>query len=125
MLGEFSAARTRLDIDPAQAPVSGLQLGALLKRIADGTISGKIAKEMFDAMWTGEHGAMPTRSSPEGLRQISDADAIEENRGRSHRRECSIVAEYKAGKEKAFDSLIGKAMARPRARRTPRRSTPS
>src|SRR5437870_1820680 len=54
MLGEFSAAVNKAEIDPAAAPVSGADLGGLLARVQDGTISGKIAKDVFEAMWAGE-----------------------------------------------------------------------
>src|ERR1700690_2616706 len=78
LLGEFSAAVNKAEIDPSEAPVSGAQLGALLKRIGDGTISGKIAKDVFDAMWAGEHGSdSDAIIAAKGLRQISDAGAIE------------------------------------------------
>src|SRR5437667_5871328 len=65
MLGEFSAAVNKAEIDPAAAPVSGADLGGLLARVQDGTISGKIAKDVFEAMWAGE----------------GDADSIIEKRG--------------------------------------------
>src|SRR5262249_31248786 len=80
VLGEFSAAVNKAEVDPAHAPVSGAQLGALLKRIEDGTISGKIAKEVFDAMWAGEAigpDAADAIIEKRGLKQISDADALE------------------------------------------------
>src|SRR5438477_925707 len=56
VLGEFSAAVNRAEIDAAAAPLTGTQLGVMLKRIQDETISGKIAKEVFEAMWAGESG---------------------------------------------------------------------
>ena len=56
VLGEFSAALHKAELDIADAPVAATQLAGLLKRISDGTISGKIAKDVFDAMWAGEHG---------------------------------------------------------------------
>src|SRR5262249_46123317 len=78
ILGEFSAALNRDEIDASAAPVSGQRLGALLRRIEDGTISGKIAKEVFDAMWAAEDGGDPDAFiAARGLRQISDAGAIE------------------------------------------------
>ncbi len=112
ILGEFSAATNKADIDPVKAPVSGPQLGALLKRIEDGTISGKIAKDVFDAMWVGEQGGdADAIIAAKGLRQISDASAIEKVVDEVLATNAAIVAEYKAGKEKAFNSLVGKAMS--------------
>jgi aspartyl-tRNA(Asn)/glutamyl-tRNA(Gln) amidotransferase subunit B len=120
ILGEFSAATNKADIDPDQAPVSGLQLGALLKRIADGTISGKIAKEVFDAMWAGEHGGdADAIIAARGLRQISDAGAIETIVDEVLAANAPIVAEYRAGKDKAFNALVGKAMAATKGKANP------
>ena len=120
ILGEFSAATNKADIDPAEAPVSGPQLGALLKRIADGTISGKIAKNVFDAMWDGEHGSdADAIIAARGLRQISDAGALEKIVDDVLAANAAVVAEYKAGKEKAFNSLVGKAMAATKGKANP------
>ena len=120
ILGEFSAATNRADIDPVEAPVSGPQLGALLKRIEDGTISGKIAKDVFDAMWAGEHGGdADAIIAAKGLRQISDVGAIEKIVDDVLAANAAIVAEYKAGKEKAFNSLVGKAMAATKGKANP------
>jgi aspartyl-tRNA(Asn)/glutamyl-tRNA(Gln) amidotransferase subunit B len=93
-----------------------------LKRIADGTISGKIAKEVFDAMWSGE--AQGSNAADEiidkrGLRQISDEGAIEKIVDDAIAANAGIVAEYKAGKEKAFNSLVGKVMAASRGKANP------
>jgi len=120
ILGEFSAAANKADIDPDQAPVSGMQLGALLKRIADGTISGKIAKDVFDAMWAGEHGGdADAIIAAKGLRQISDVGAIEKIVDDVLAANAAIVAEYKAGKEKALNSLVGKVMAATKGKANP------
>jgi aspartyl-tRNA(Asn)/glutamyl-tRNA(Gln) amidotransferase subunit B len=111
VLGDFSAAINRADIDAAAAPVSGSQLGAMLKRVQDGTISGKIAKEVFEAMWAGESGDPDAIIVARGLKQISDAGAIEKIVDDVLAANAAVVAEYKAGKEKAFNSLVGKVMA--------------
>jgi aspartyl-tRNA(Asn)/glutamyl-tRNA(Gln) amidotransferase subunit B len=118
ILGEFSAATNRADIDPDDAPVSGPQLGALLRRIEDGTISGKIAKDVFDAMWA-EGSDADAIISAKGLRQISDAGAIEKIVDDVLAANPAIVAEYQAGKEKAFNSLVGKVMAATRGKANP------
>jgi aspartyl-tRNA(Asn)/glutamyl-tRNA(Gln) amidotransferase subunit B len=118
VLGEFSAATNKADIDPAEAPVSGAQLGALLKRIEDGTISGKIAKDVFEAMWAGE-GDADTIIEKKGLKQISDTGAIEKIVDDVLVANGSVVAEYKAGKEKAFNALVGKVMAATKGKANP------
>jgi len=141
VLGEFSAAVNRADIDPAAAPVSGGDLGALLVRVQDGTISGKIAKEVFDEMWrvkqTGEQsayaGRLPGVTGSEaggstlpdaiidkrGLKQISDAGAIEKIVDGVLAANASTVAEFRSGKQKAFNALVGKVMAATRGKANP------
>ena len=118
MLGEVAAALNRSELDIAHAPVAPAYLAQLLKRIADGTISGKIAKDVFDAMWAGE-GDPDAIIDKRGLRQISDEGAIEKIVDDAIAANPAIVAEYKAGKEKAFNSLVGKVMAASRGKANP------
>ena len=122
MLGEVSAALNKAELDIAHSPVSAAQLAGLLKRIADGTISGKIAKDVFDAMWAGEaHGADAADAiiAAKGLRQISDEGAIGKIVDDAIAANPAIVAEYRAGKEKAFNSLVGKVMAASKGKANP------
>jgi aspartyl-tRNA(Asn)/glutamyl-tRNA(Gln) amidotransferase subunit B len=118
VLGEFTAAVNKAEIDPEDAPVSGARLGALLKRIEDGTISGKIAKEVFDAMWAGE-GEPDAIIEKRGLKQISDSGAIEKIVEEVVAANAAAVAEYRAGKEKAFNALVGKVMAATKGKANP------
>jgi aspartyl-tRNA(Asn)/glutamyl-tRNA(Gln) amidotransferase subunit B len=120
VLGEISAALNKAETDITQSRVSAPQLAGLLKRIADGTISGKIAKDVFDAMWAREHGGEPDAIiAAKGLRQISDEGAIEMIVDDALAASPAIVAEYKAGKEKAFNSLVGKIMAASKGKANP------
>ena len=120
VLGEFSAALHKAELDIADAPVAAAQLAGLLKRVSDGTISGKIAKDVFDAMWAGEHGGEPDAIiAAKGLTQISDAGAIEKIVDDVIAANPAIVAEVKAGKEKAFNSLVGKVMAASKGKANP------
>jgi len=122
VLGELSAALNKADISIAQSPVSAPQLAVLLRRIADGTISGKIAKDVFDAIWAGEaqgENAADTIIAAKGLRQISDEGAIEKIVDEAIAGSPAIVAEYRAGKEKAFNSLVGKVMAASKGKANP------
>jgi aspartyl-tRNA(Asn)/glutamyl-tRNA(Gln) amidotransferase subunit B len=120
MLGEMSAALNRSDVDVDRAPVSPAQIAKLLERIADGTISGKIAKDVFDAQWAGECGGdADAIIERRGLRQISDAGAIERLVDDAIAAHPSIVAEVRAGKDKAFNSLVGKAMAASKGKANP------
>jgi aspartyl-tRNA(Asn)/glutamyl-tRNA(Gln) amidotransferase subunit B len=122
MLGEVSAALNTAEIDIAQAPVKPAALAELLKRIADGTVSTKIAKEVFDAMWAGEAAgdrAADAIIAKKGLTQISDAVAIEKLVDDVIAANPAIVSEFRAGKEKAFNSLVGKAMAASKGKANP------
>ena len=122
VLGEFSAALHKAELDVAHAPVAATQLAGLLKRVADGTISGKIAKDVFDSMWAGEaqgDGAADAIIAAKGLTQISDSGAIGKIVDDVLAANPAIVAEVKAGKEKAFNSLVGKVMAASKGKANP------
>jgi aspartyl-tRNA(Asn)/glutamyl-tRNA(Gln) amidotransferase subunit B len=120
VLGEFSAAINRIEGDQTAPPVSGLQLGALLKRVGDGTISGKIAKDVFNAMWAGEQGGDPDAIiAARGLTQISDEGAIGRIVDEVLAANPAIVAEVRAGREKAFNSLVGQVMKASKGKANP------
>ncbi len=113
VLGEFSAAVNRSGAEISEAPVQPRRLAGLLRRIADNTLSGKMAKDVFEAMWisgpSGEEGA-DAIIARRGLRQISDAGAIEQLVDAVIAANAGIVAEFRAGKDKAFNSLVGQVM---------------
>ena len=122
MLGEVSAAMNRADTDIAQAPIAPAALAGLLKRIADGTINQKTARDVFDTMWNAratEANAADAIIAAQGLTQISDEGAIEMLVDGVLAANATIVAEYRAGKEKAFNSLVGKAMAATKGKANP------
>ncbi len=113
VLGEFSAARNRSDVAVANAPVKPPQLAGLLRRIADGTLSGTMAKEVFDALWARERAgddAVDAIIERRGLRQVSDAGAIEALVDQVIAANPAIVAGFRAGKERAFNALVGQVM---------------
>jgi aspartyl-tRNA(Asn)/glutamyl-tRNA(Gln) amidotransferase subunit B len=118
IVGEVAGALHKAELDIERSPVVPGQLAALLARIADGTISGKIAKDVFDAMWAGE-GNADAIIEKKGLRQISDEGAIETIVDEAVAANAAIVAEYRAGKEKAFNALVGKVMAASRGKANP------
>ena len=121
--GELSAALNKADVDISQSPVSAIALAGLLKRIADRTISGKIAKDVFDAMWNGEpSGDADTIIAARGLRQISDAGAIGALVDDVIAANPAVVAEYKSGKDKAFQSLMGQVMKASKGKANPAQS---
>jgi aspartyl-tRNA(Asn)/glutamyl-tRNA(Gln) amidotransferase subunit B len=109
IMGELAAALNRAEIDVTASLVTPEQLAGLLARVLDGTISGKIAKDVFDAMWARE-GDVDTIIAKRGLRQISDESTIEKLVDAVLAGNPGIVAEVKAGKDKAFNSLVGQVM---------------
>lgn len=118
LMGDLSAALNKNDLDIGVSPVSSGQLAGLLKRIQDGTISGKIAKEVFDAMWNGEGDADAIIES-KGLKQISDSGAIEKIIDEIIAANPAQVAEYRSGKEKVFGFFVGQAMKASKGKANP------
>ena len=117
-MGELAAALNRRELDVQASPVQPDALGALLKRIADGTLSGKMAKEVFDAMWAGE-GTADDIIARRGLQQISDSSEIERMVDGVLAANAKQVEDYRAGKEKAFNSLVGQVMKATRGTANP------
>jgi len=112
-LGELAAALNRDGREVSQSPVPAAALGGLLRRLADGTLSSKMAKEVFEAMWTGEAAGETAADliiERRGLKQISDAGAIERLVDEVLAANARQVEDYRAGKEKAFNSLVGQVM---------------
>ena len=118
VMGEVSAALNRDARDVAEAPVPAASLGALLARIHDGTLSGKLAREVFDAMWAGG-GAPDDIIEKRGLRQISDEGAIEKIVDGVLASNAKQVEDYRAGKDKAFNSLVGQVMKATKGKANP------
>jgi aspartyl-tRNA(Asn)/glutamyl-tRNA(Gln) amidotransferase subunit B len=116
--GALASALNREDLPIEDSRIGASALGALLKRIADGTVSGKAAKEVFDAMWAGEGGADEIIER-RGLRQISDAGEIEKLVDEVLAANAKQVQDYRAGKEKAFNSLVGQVMKATRGKANP------
>jgi len=109
--GEVLAALNRDNLDMSSCPVKAVQLAALLTRIIDGTLSNKIAREVFAAMWVGESGGEPDAIiETKGLKQINDSGAIDALVDGVLAAHPAIVQEYRAGKQKAFNSLVGQVM---------------
>ena len=109
MNGEVSALLNDRGLDYSQSPVAPGALAALLDRVHDGTISGKAAKEVLVAMADGE-GDADAIIAKRGLKQISDAGALEAAVDAVLAGNAKQVEDYRAGKEKAFHSLVGQVM---------------
>jgi len=117
--GEVSAALNAAGLPVEQCPVAPVQLAALVSRIHDGTINQKTAKDVFTALWQGKAGSVDAYIDERGLRQISDAGAIEAIVEQVLADNGATVAEFKAGKEKAFNALVGQAMKATRGKANP------
>ncbi len=120
--GELAAALNRAGLEISASPVSAAALGGLLLRINDGTISGKIAKEVFEAMWasgTMDAAAADAIIEAKGLRQISDGGQIEKLVDEVIAANPKQVEDYRAGKEKAFNSLVGQVMKASKGKANP------
>ncbi len=109
VMGDLAAALNKegLDIDSGRMPAE--RLAGLLVRIADQTISGKIAKEVFEAMWSSGESA-DTLIDTKGLRQITDTSAIEQAIEAVMAKNPAQLAEYRAGKDKLFGFFVGQVM---------------
>jgi aspartyl-tRNA(Asn)/glutamyl-tRNA(Gln) amidotransferase subunit B len=107
--GDLSGALNREGLEIDQSPVSPQALSALLARIADNTISGKIAKQVFDAMWRGE-GDADGIIDAKGLKQITDSGAIEGIIDRILADNPAQVEQFRAGKQKVLGFFVGQVM---------------
>ena len=109
MMGEVSASLNKNDLDIKDSPVTAEMLAGMLKRIEDNTISGKIAKEVFEAMWAGD-GDADAVIDKKGLKQITDSSAIEALVDEVIANNPGQAAEFKAGKEQLMGFFVGQIM---------------
>lgn len=107
--GELSAALNKSDMDIMDSPVSADELGKLVLRIADDTISGKIAKTVFESLWNKE-GDVDQIIEKQGLKQVTDSSAIEALIEKILSANPQQVADYRSGKDKLFGFFVGQAM---------------
>ncbi|CAH1088813.1 Asp-tRNA(Asn)/Glu-tRNA(Gln) amidotransferase subunit GatB [Candidatus Nitrotoga sp. 1052] len=118
LMGDVSASLNREDRDITQCPISPQQLGGMLKRIADGTISNFAAKEVFKILWS--NGGNPdTIIETKGLKQMSDVGAMEAMVDEIITANPVQVAEYRCGKEKVFGFFVGLAMKASKGKANP------
>ena len=109
VMGDLAAFLNKENRDIVQSPVSASQLAGLLRRIQDRTISGKIAKEVFEALWAGE-GDADAIIEKCGLKQITDTSAIEKVIDDVIAANPEQLAQYRAGKDKLFGFFVGQVM---------------
>lgn len=109
VMGELAGALNRAGIEIADAPIDAAMLAGLLSRILDETISGKIAKEVFEAMWQGE-GDADAVIDAKGLKQVTDATAIEAMVDEVIAANPQQLEQYRAGKTKLMGFFVGQVM---------------
>ncbi len=123
VMGELAARINRDDLDWDAVPLAPTFLAGIVRRIADSTISNKIAKDVFDALWAGEATDADALIDARGWRQISDAGLIDSLVDEVLAANPKSVEEFRAGKEKAFNALVGQAMKATKGKANPQQVT--
>ncbi len=119
VLGELSRRLNQQELGIEQAPVSAALLGSLVGRIADGTISNNAAKQVFDALWSDPAQTVDGLVDKLGLKQMNDTGALEKIIDEVVAANPDNVAQVKAGKDKAFNALVGQIMKASKGKANP------
>ena len=116
---DLAARLNREGRELAASPVAAAQLAGLIRRIADRTISNNIAKKVFEALWKGDGATADEIIEGQGLKQITDSGAIAALVDEVLAANAAGVAEFRAGKEKAFNALVGQVMKAAKGKANP------
>jgi len=119
LMGELSRRLNADDATIESSPVSATQLAALIGRIVDGTVSNNGARQVFDALWTGAGREVDAVIEAQGLKQMSDSGELERIVDEVLAANAKSVEEYRAGKDKAFNALVGQAMKATKGKANP------
>ncbi len=119
IMGELSASLNKHQLELVDAPITADDLSLLVNRIGDDTISGKIAKDVFKAMWDGE-GSADEIIEAQGLKQMSDTGAIEAIVDEIIANNAPQVAQFKSGNEKILGFFVGQAMKATQGKANPK-----
>jgi aspartyl-tRNA(Asn)/glutamyl-tRNA(Gln) amidotransferase subunit B len=118
--GMLARSLKQHELDLSQSPIPAAKLAQILQRLADGTLSNKTAQKLFDVAWSmGADFPIDELIEREGLKQVSDAGALEKAVDEVLAANAKQVADYKAGKEKAFNSLVGQVMKATKGKANP------
>jgi aspartyl-tRNA(Asn)/glutamyl-tRNA(Gln) amidotransferase subunit B len=117
--GELSRRLNATESDADSSAVSAATLAALVKRIADGTVSNNAARQVFDALWSGEGQDVDAIIEAKGLRQMNDSSALEAIIDEVVAANAKSVEEFRQGKDKAFNALVGQIMKASRGKANP------
>jgi aspartyl-tRNA(Asn)/glutamyl-tRNA(Gln) amidotransferase subunit B len=101
------------------SPITAGQLAGMVKRIADGTLSNKLAKEVFEALWSGTATDADALIEARGLKQVSDSATIEPIIDAVLAANPKSIEEFRAGKDKAFNALVGQVMKASKGKANP------
>ncbi|RRD91012.1 Asp-tRNA(Asn)/Glu-tRNA(Gln) amidotransferase subunit GatB [Conchiformibius steedae] len=119
MNGELAAALNKAGLELAQSPIDAARLAALVGKIADGTLSSKLAKTAFEKMWEESDATIDEIIERHGLKQMTDSGAIEKIIDEVLANNAKSVEEFKAGKDKAFNALVGQVMKASKGKANP------
>ncbi|WP_298826880.1 Asp-tRNA(Asn)/Glu-tRNA(Gln) amidotransferase subunit GatB [uncultured Piscinibacter sp.] len=119
LMGEVSRRLNAEDRGIESSPVTAVQLAAMVGRIVDGTISNNGARQVFDALWTGAGSEVDAIIEAKGLKQMSDSGELERILDEVLAANTRSVEEYRAGKDKAFNALVGQAMKATKGKANP------
>ena len=119
IMGEVSKRLNAADIGIEQAPVTATTLAKLIQRIADGTVSNNAARQVFEALWSGESGDVDAVIEAKGLKQVNDTGALEKIVDEVIAANPANVEQVRAGKDKAFNALVGQAMKASKGKANP------
>ncbi|WP_287952400.1 Asp-tRNA(Asn)/Glu-tRNA(Gln) amidotransferase subunit GatB [Diaphorobacter sp.] len=119
VMGEISRRLNAEEIGVEQAKVHSAQLAALIGRINDGTISNNAARQVFEALWSGEGHDVDAVIEAKGLKQMNDTGALEKIIDEVIAANAANVEQYKAGKDKAFNALVGQVMKASKGKANP------
>ncbi len=119
VMGDLAARLNKAEVDIAESPVTATQLAGLVRRIADQTISNNLARKVFDALWNREGDSADAIIEAQGLKQVTDSGAIESMIDEVLAANAKSVEEFRAGKEKAFNALVGQVMKASRGKANP------
>jgi aspartyl-tRNA(Asn)/glutamyl-tRNA(Gln) amidotransferase subunit B len=122
IMGEVSRRLNNEEKDIAQVPVDADTLAALLKRIADGTVSNNAAKQVMDALWAGEGQDVDAVIEAKGLKQMNDSGALEKIIDEVMAANAPMVEQFRAGKDKAFNALVGLVMKASKGKANPQQA---
>ena len=121
--GEIARRLNAQDLAIEAAPVSAAQLAQLLARITDGTVSNNAARQVFEALWSGEASEVDAAIEAKGLKQMNDSGALEAIVDEVIAANPGNVEQFRAGKDKAFNALVGQIMKASKGKANPQQAS--